>query len=226
MKASDGAFHQSYNAHELGPTSQKQAAGAGSLPAVRWRHAMGVGAVVATGAASLVAATAVADAPRSARIVDGHSMAGVSLGAQIRLTPTGGAVRSGVPADWGRLRGGACFEGTNCSWDVAGGGTVEVILDARSSRVERIATRAPRWRTARGIGRGSTTVALQRAYGRRLVRRTTCGLNGFGGVSTGFVLNSRHGGERRFTYFALSPSRRSVSRVWIGRGRVPPGTVC
>lgn len=187
---------------------------------------MGVGAMVATGAVSLVAATAVADAPRSARIVDGHSVAGVSLGAQIRLTATGDAVRSGVPAGWGRVRGGACFEATNCSWDVAGGGTVEVILDARSSRVQRVVTSAPRWRTARGIGSGSSTAALQRAYGRRLVRRTTCGLNGFGGVSTGFVLNSRHNGERRFTYFALSPSRRSVSRVWIGRGRVSPGTAC
>jgi hypothetical protein len=187
---------------------------------------MGVGAIVAAVAALLVAATAVADAPRSALILDGRSMAGVSLGAEVRLASTGDAVRSGVPAAWGRVRGGGCLEATNCSWNVAGGGTVEVILDARTSRVQRVATSAPGWRTAHGIGRGSTTAALQRAYGRRIVRRTTCGLNGFGGLSTGYVLNTSHHGQRRFTFFALSPSRRGVSRVWIGRGRVPAGTVC
>jgi hypothetical protein len=187
---------------------------------------MGIGAIVATGAASLIVATAIADAPRSARIIEGRSMAGVSLGAEVRLASTGDAVRSGVPASWGRVRGGACFEGTNCSWDVPGDGTVDVILHARTSRVQRVATSAPGWRTARGIGLGSTTAALQRAYGNRIVRRTTCGLNGFGGVSAGFVLNTRHNGQRRFTFFVLSRSRRSVSRVWIGSGRVLPGTVC
>jgi hypothetical protein len=124
------------------------------------------------------------------------------------------------------VRGGGCFEATNCSWDVAGGGTVELILHTRNSRVQRAATSAPGWRTARGIGRGSTTAAVQRAYGQRVVRRTTCGLNGFGGVNTGFVLNTRHQGQRRFTFFELSPSRSRVSRVWIGGGRVPAGTVC
>ena len=187
---------------------------------------MGIGAVLATGAASLVVATAVADAPRSARILEGRSMAGVSLGTEARLASTGDTVRSGVPAGWGRVRGGGCFEATNCSWDVAGGGTVELILHARNSRVQRAATSAPGWRTARGIGRGSTTAAVQRAYGQRVVRRTTCGLNGFGGVNTGFVLNTRHQGQRRFTFFELSPSRSRVSRVWIGGGRVPAGTVC
>ncbi len=185
-----------------------------------------MGAIVATCAAWLIVATAVADAPRSARILEGRSMAGVSLGAEIRLASTGGAVRAGVPAGWGPVRGEVCFEGTNCSWDVVGGGTVEVILDARNSRVQRVATSAPGWRTARGIARGSTTAALQRAYGSRIARRTTCGLNGFGGVSTGFVLNTRQDGQRRFTFFALSPSRTRVSRVWIGRGRAPAGAVC
>jgi hypothetical protein len=187
---------------------------------------MGVGAIVATVAASLIVATAGADAPRGARILEGRSTAGVSLDANVRLTATGDAVRSGVPAAWGRVRGGGCFEATNCSWDVAGGGTVEVILHARSSRVQRVATSAPGWRTAHGIGPASTTTALRRAYGRRIVRRATCGLNGFGGVSTGFVLNSRDHGQRRFTFFELSSSNRRVSRVWIGRGRVPAGTVC
>jgi hypothetical protein len=188
---------------------------------------MGVGAIVATVASSLVAAVAgVADAPRSAQILEGRSMAGVSLDATVRLAATGDAVRSGVPAAWGRVRGGGCFEATNCSWDVAGGGTVEVILHVRNSRVQRVATSAPAWRTARDIGAESTTTALRRAYGRRLLRRTTCGLNGFGGVSTGLVLNSRHQGQRRFTFFELSPSRSRVARVWIGRGRVPAGTGC
>jgi hypothetical protein len=193
---------------------------------VRCRHATGLRAIVATGAVSLTAAAAVADAPRRAQIVDGRSMAGVSLTAKVRLGSTGEAARSGVPASWGALRGDGCLEATNCSWDVAGGGTVELVVHARNSRVQRVATSAPGWRTARGIGRGSTPAALRRAYGRRIVRRTTCGLNGFGGVSTGFVLNSRHHGERRFTFFELSPSHRSVGRVWIGRGRVLAGTVC
>ena len=35
------------------------------------------------------------------------------------------------------------------------------------------------------------------AYGPRLLRRDTCGLNGFGGDDRGFVLNTRHGGERQ-----------------------------
>ena len=177
-------------------------------------------------ATSPIVATAGADAPRSAPILEGRSMAGVSLDANVRLSATGDAVRSGVPAAWGRVRGGGCFEATNCSWAVAGGGTVEVILHARTSRVQRVATSAPGWHTARGIGPASTTAALRRAYGRRIVRRTTCGLNGFGGVSTGFVLNSRYRGQRRFTFFELSPSNRRVGRVWIGRGRVPAGTVC
>jgi hypothetical protein len=187
---------------------------------------MRIGAIVATGAAWLSVATAIADAPRSARILEGRSMSGVSLGAEIRLASTGDTVRSGVPSGWGPVRGEVCFEGTNCSWDVAGGGTVEVILDARNSRVQRVATSAPGWRSVRGIGRGSTTAALQRAYGHRIVRRTTCGLNGFGGVSTGFVLNTRQEGQRRFTFFELSPSRTCVRRVWIGRGRAPAGAVC
>jgi hypothetical protein len=186
-----------------------------------------VGAIVAAVVTSLAAAAVgVADAPRSAQILEGRSMAGVSLDAAVRLTSSGDAVRSGVPANWGRLRGGGCVEATACGWDVAGGGTVEVILDARNSRVQRVATSAPRWHTARGIGRGSTTAALRRAYGRRLVRRTTCGLNGFGGLSTGFVLNSRRHGERRFTFFELSASRDRVGRVWIGRGRAVAGTAC
>src|SRR4051812_16565262 len=107
---------------------------AGSILAVRCRHAIRIGAIVATGAVSLTVATAVADAPRSAQILEGRSMAGVSLGAEVRLSSDGDAVRSGVPAGWGPVRGGSCFEGTNCGWNVSGGGTVEVILHARTSR--------------------------------------------------------------------------------------------
>jgi hypothetical protein len=185
-----------------------------------------LGVLAATGAMSLFAASAVADAPRSARILEGRSMAGVSLARAVSLAATGDRFRSGVLAGWGLIHGGSCFEGTNCSWDATAGGSVEVILDARNSHVQRIATTAPEWRTARGIRLGSTTSALRRVYGRRVVRRTTCGLNGFGGQSRGFVLNGRHHGERRFTFFELSRSGRRVSRLWIGRGRVAPNAVC
>jgi hypothetical protein len=185
-----------------------------------------LGVLAATGAMSLFAASAVADAPRSARILEGRSMAGVSLDRSVSLAATGDRVRSGVLAKWGVMRGGSCFEGTNCSWDATAGGSVEVILAARNSHVQRIATTAPEWRTAGGIRLGSTTSALRRVYGRRIVRRTTCGLNGFGGQSRGFVLNGRHHGERRFTFFELSRSGRRVSRLWIGRGRVAPNAVC
>jgi hypothetical protein len=185
-----------------------------------------LGVIVVTGAMSLFASPAVADAPRSARILEGRSMAGVSLDRAVSLAATGDRVRSGVLAGWGVMRGGSCFEGTNCSWDATAGGSVEVILNARNSHVQRIATTAPGWRTAAGIRIGSTTSALRRAYGRRIARRTTCGLNGFGGQNRGFVLNGRHHGERRFTFFELSRSGRRVSRLWIARGRVAPATVC
>ncbi|MGI9100701.1 MAG: hypothetical protein ACR2H2_19810 [Solirubrobacteraceae bacterium] len=188
--------------------------------------AAGVGAIVTISGICGFVVDAAADAPREARIVEGHSMAGVILNSHVRLASTSDRVRDGVLAGWGVMRGGTCFEGSNCSWAVASGATVEVILDARNSRVQRIAANAPGWRTDRGIGRGSTTRSLRRVYGRRIVRRTTCGLNGFGGDSTGFVMNSRHRGERRFTFFELSASRQVVSRVWIGRGRVVQGTRC
>jgi hypothetical protein len=182
--------------------------------------------MVATAAMSLLAPAAFADAPRSARILEGRSMAGVRLGGHARLAATGDRALAGVLAAWGAMRGESCFEGTNCSWDVASGGTIDVILQPRTSRVQRIATTAPEWRTAAGIGPGSTAGALRRVYGRRIVRRATCGLNGFGGQSTGFVLTGRRHGERRFTFFELSRPRGRVGRVWIGRGRVTRGTVC
>jgi hypothetical protein len=188
--------------------------------------ASGFGAIVAITAVCGLAAHAFADAPREARIVEGRSMAGVSLSSQVRLAPDKDRVVGGVPARWGRTRGGTCFEGTNCSWDAAGGGTVQVILDARTTRVQRISTDAPEWRTVSGIGRGSTTGSLRRAYGSRIARRTTCALNGFGGDSTGYILNSRVDGERRFTFFELSAARQRVSRIWIGRGRVMQGARC
>lgn len=199
----------------------------GSITSVReMLAAAATGALVAIGSGAVVGAPAFADAPRTARVVESVSMAGVALDSVARLAPTGDRVRTGELARWGRVRHGSCFEGSNCSWRVAGGGTVDVIRRVRSARVQTIATTARGWRTARGIGRGSTRRSLRRAYGRRLVRRTTCGLNGFGGISTGYVLNSRRHGERRFTFLELAPSGERVRRVWIGRGRAAPGTRC
>jgi len=188
--------------------------------------AAAAGTVVALGAGGVVAGPAFAEAVRTARVVEGVSMAGVALDSVAHLAPTGDRVLNGRLARWGRVRHGSCFEGSNCGWRVAGGGTVEVVRHVRNGRVQTMATAARGWRTARGMGRGSTRRSLRRTYGRRLVRRTTCGLNGFGGVSEGYVLNSRRHGERRFTFFELTASRVRVSRVWIGRGHAAPGTRC
>ena len=121
--------------------------------------------------------------------------------------------------DWGAVDG-FCFEATNCAWDVRGGGSVLAILHPTSSRVQRMAAAATGWRTDSGIRRGSTLAALRRAYGARINRRDTCDLNGFGGDNRGYVLNTRHAGERRFTFFELDAARTRVSEIWIGRGRV------
>jgi hypothetical protein len=58
---------------------------------MRCRYAMGVGAIVATVAASLIVVTAFADAPRSARILDGHSMAGLSMISGWMIPPFAGS---------------------------------------------------------------------------------------------------------------------------------------
>ena len=167
-----------------------------------------------------------AAAPRTAEIVEGRSMADVRLNSFAPLTAAGDRVETGPLAEWGRVRGGSCFEGTNCRWRVTGGGYVDVIRHAGNGHVRTMAVTAPAWRTRHGVGPGSTARALRREYGRRLVPRTTCGLNGFGGVSAGYILNRRWRGERRFTFFELSASQQRVTRVWIGRGRAAPGTTC
>ena len=122
--------------------------------------------------------------------------------------------------DWGAVEG-FCFEGTNCAWDVprrrqrAGDPAPDQLARAADDDRRHGLAHAQRLR------RGSTLRELRGAYGRRLVRRDTCGLNGFGGDNRGFVLNTRHAGERRFTFFELNAARTRVSDVWIGRGRVP-----
>lgn len=152
-------------------------------------------------------------------------MAGVALRAPAPRNDRGDRVLSGVLAGWGAMID-FCFEGTNCAWRVTGGGRVDVVLSVQRSLVATISTDAPGWRTTRGIHRGSTVRALQRAYGPRIARRTACSLNGFGGETVGYVLNSHHDGERRFTFFELSASRQRVHRVWIGRGRTSFGSAC
>jgi len=171
-------------------------------------------------ASGVFASTAGADAPRLAKIVDGGSMAGVALGTPAPRNADGDSVTTGELARWGSMASGFCFEGTNCAWHVAGGGRVDVILGVSTGRVDRIATDARGWRTARDIGRGSSVAMLHKAYGTRISRRDTCGLNGFGGDNRGFVYPTRRSGERRFTFFELDRSRRRVARVWVGRGRV------
>ena len=153
-------------------------------------------------------------------------MAGVALRSKAPLASTADRVRSGVLARWGTVLDGACLEGLLCGWRVTSGGTVQVILRQPSSTVYRMNTDAPRWRTTRGIARGSTTRSLRRAYGSRISFRTTCALNGLGGINRGYILNRRHDGERRFTFFELSRSRGQVSRIWIGRGRVASAMAC
>jgi hypothetical protein len=150
-------------------------------------------------------------------------MAGVALRSHAPRSDDNTRITAGPMQAWGAVEG-FCFEGSNCVWDVAGGGSVLALLHPTSSRVQRMWTTARGWRTGKGIHRGSTSRTLRSAYGNRLVRRDTCGLNGFGGDSRGYVLNTRHAGERRFTFFELKSGR--VSGVWIGRGRVPATTNC
>jgi hypothetical protein len=171
------------------------------------------------------APAAVAAVPRKARIVEGRSMAGVALRSHAPRSGDNTRITAGPMRDWGAVEN-FCFEGSNCLWDVPGGGSVLALLHPTSSRVQRMWTSARGWRTLNGIRRGSTLRELRGAYGRRLVRRDTCGLNGFGGVNRGFVLNTRHAGERRFTFFVFNAARGRVSSVWIGRGRVPALSGC
>jgi hypothetical protein len=181
-------------------------------------------------AAALCAATiappaALAAPPKTATIVEGRSMAGVSLRTSAPRNADNDRVTSGPLKPWGKVVE-FCFEGSNCLWKVPGGGTVEAILNPTSSKVQRMNTTAPGWRTGKGIRHTSTVTALRAAYGTLLLRRNTCGLNGFGGDNHGYVLNTRVGGERRFTFFELNAALTRVDRVWIGRGRVPSGTGC
>ncbi|MGO9792394.1 MAG: hypothetical protein ACLP8S_23665 [Solirubrobacteraceae bacterium] len=121
-----------------------------------------------------------------------------------------------------------CFEGTACGWPVAGGGYVSVFLSPEYGHVEEIATTAPGWRTARGIGPGSSIAVLTSRYAGQLHWTKTCYLNGFGGQSNGYALASRVFGALRFTFFQASTQfaggiidSRTVTEVWIGLGRVP-----
>lgn len=144
-------------------------------------------------------------------------MGGAELASHASLNKAVDRVLSGVLAGWGPVQG-FCFEASNCGWNVDATHRVDVILDTRSSRIERISTNAPGWRTKAGIGSGSTVASLAQAYGHAIEAHTTCGLNGFGGDNVGWALRSRYDGEARFTFFEVASARRSVSRVWIGRG--------
>ncbi len=146
-------------------------------------------------------------------------MAGVRLGQSAPRSEDSTRILAAPMSGWGPMTG-FCFEGSNCPWDVPGGGGVAVLRNVRTGKVTRVFTTAPGWRTRRGGRPGLGVAGLLRRYGSRVRAVHTSCLNGFGGQNVGYGMERR--GGRGFTLFETNRRRTRVRGVWIGAGRLPP----
>jgi hypothetical protein len=165
---------------------------------------------IAVGLAAAASGPALAAGPpREARVVEGVGLVGLPV-----TNP------DAVIARFGRL----CVEGV-CAWRVPGraGGSVRYSYgDVRG--VEYLSSTVPGWRTAAGVGPGSTVAALRQAYGARLRAVERCLANGFVNIESrqrGLALITRPGRTWRYTFFRTGDGPR-VTEVVVGRTAYPP----
>jgi hypothetical protein len=170
-------------------------------------------ALVTTTAGGVAASTAVAAPPKTARITLGVGMAGARVNQLTSEVRADGTLGPAPFSSWGKLIGEFCFEGTACSWDVPGGGGVQLDRTVRSRRVVSLGTTARGWKTSKGVGPGTTVTTLRARY-RPTTKMTTCDIGGFGASRTGY----RYG---RHSFFETSAGK--VRAVFVTRGPIRAG---
>jgi hypothetical protein len=128
------------------------------------RKAAGLAMFFIVGAMAVsVAAPAFAGPPSSAQILLGRGMGQARIGGQAPRDDTGTAFTGGALAAWGPVDLG-CYEGI-CTWKLSAASHVSAIV---GGPIQTLITTAPGWRTAGGIGRGSSAKAIRARSGHRV----------------------------------------------------------
>jgi hypothetical protein len=169
--------------------------------------------LLAAATAGAAASTAAAAPPKTARITLGVGMAGARINQVTSDVRADGTLGPAPFSSWGKLVGAFCFEGTACSWNVPGGGGVQLDRTGTGHRVLSLGTTAPGWTTSKGVGPGTTVTTLRLRYS-PLVRMTTCDIGGFGAPRTGY----RYG---KHAFFETAGGK--VRAVFVTRGAIRAG---